>query len=281
MSNYSTITKPLEKITACGQRASQIFDDLLDIAEATLRRLPDHAKAVAFNGDFALEDPADVDLWAALRKRYPAWCFAKFSEAFAGLLDLSYHDDDSPDWKDAVGDIYQTWGHPSTASGQFFTPFTISKLCAEMTGGDIATLVRERVDQALQAGGVDVRGLGMDPMLPYTSQHIAEHYLPTCIEHYDPVRVSDPAIGSGGMCLAVASILPPWMIRMGLVQFSGQDIDRTCVQMCRINFMLYGLNSYGMRLQEAHFVLRDVRSREIATDNNGPLMLFDTEARNA
>jgi type I restriction-modification system DNA methylase subunit len=37
------------------------------------------------------------------------------------------------------------------------------------------------------------------------------------------------------------------MLDWGFVQFYGQDIDQTCVQMAQINMMLHGLNGYSMK----------------------------------
>jgi hypothetical protein len=56
-----------------------------------------------------------------------------------------------------------------------------------------------------------------------------------------------PTLRSGIMLLAHASTLPAWMVQMGLVQYHGMDIDRTCVQMARINCKLYGLNGWGLK----------------------------------
>ena len=51
--------------------------------------------------------------------------------------------------------------------------------------------------------------------------------------------------------LAAASVCPRWAIDYNVVRFFGQDIDRTCVKMARVNMMLYGLNGYGLRLNAA------------------------------
>ena len=41
------------------------------------------------------------------------------------------------------------------------------------------------------------------------------------------------------------------MVQLGLVQFFGADIDPMCVQMARINIVLYGLNGTGLRYVQA------------------------------
>ena len=59
----------------------------------------------------------------------------------------------------------------------------------------------------------------------------------------EPITICDPACGSGIMLLAAAGQFPPWAFHYGLVRLYGQDIDFTCVQMCRINLRLYGLGA--------------------------------------
>lgn len=70
-------------------------------------------------------------------------------------------------------------------------------------------------------------------------------------EHFKPITVCDPTVGSGRMLLAAALEFPPWAVQKGIVQFYGQDIDYSCYLMTSINVMLYGLNSYGIRLELA------------------------------
>jgi type I restriction-modification system DNA methylase subunit len=53
------------------------------------------------------------------------------------------------------------------------------------------------------------------------------------------------------MLLSAAATFPRWAIDMGLVQFYGIDIDPTCVQMCKINLMLHGMNSYFVKCANA------------------------------
>ena len=101
------------------------------------------------------------------------------------------------------------FGHPVKHGGQFFTPWPIARIMAEVTLRDIDTLLESK------AG---------------------------------PIEIYDPCCGSGVMLLAAASCCPRWAIECGKVKFYGNDIDENCVKMARANMMLYGLNGYGIRL---------------------------------
>ncbi len=70
-----------------------------------------------------------------------------------------------------------------------------------------------------------------------------ERLLPAIKDDIEPITIMDPACGSGIMLLAAAGQFPPWAFHYGLVRLYGQDIDYTCVQMCRINLRLYGLGA--------------------------------------
>ena len=51
--------------------------------------------------------------------------------------------------------------------------------------------------------------------------------------------------------LAAAAKYPDWANYWGLISYTGQDLDKDCVRMARINAKLYGLNGYGARLHTA------------------------------
>jgi hypothetical protein len=110
-------------------------------------------------------------------------------------------------WDDQLGRAFTELelGGP----GQCFTPWPVAVMMAQMQCPDVEAELRAR--------------LARDPFEPWT--------------------VSDPAVGSGVMLLATASVLPPWAIEYGLVQFYGMDIDRRCVRMTAINCRLYALNA--------------------------------------
>ena len=248
MNTIRDITKALDRITT-HRRHNDIFDDWLAVTHATLRMLPAHARSVALSGELATDDEEATELWTRLRERagYDAQDFKHFALAYGALLAGS-DDGGKPDYKDALGEIYMSWAHPNAHTGQFFTPWCLCQMAAQMIVGDPLIELSSRIVEAI---GIDWSTLGMDPTMPATLEHIATRYLPDHIERYRPITVQDPAVGSGGMLLAVAETYPQWAVRMGLVQFFGQDIDYTCVLMCRINCMLYGLNGYSLQLSAA------------------------------
>ena len=61
------------------------------------------------------------------------------------------------------------------------------------------------------------------------------------------VTVIDPAVGSGVMLLAFASVVNAEMGRAGVnkLRLYGMDIDERCVLMCRIQLRMNGLDAFG------------------------------------
>ena len=141
------------------------------------------------------------------------------------------------------------FGHPSKWGGQYFTPFSLAKMMAATTTLDLPQLVHQRIKTACQGDplaesllltgfmlkGEDAEGWYFNKLIPAIAHKV------------EPVTVHDPACGSGVMFLAAASEIPRWMLDWGFVRFSGQDIDQTCVQMAKVNMMLYGLNGYSLK----------------------------------
>lgn len=241
------IIRTLERITASGVSAYDIFDDFLSISLDSLERLPDHVRAIAQTGKVA-EDTEEVQKrFARLRERYSKnrYYFELFAEAL-GYLILSAEDG----WEDIIGDVYMEFGISNKHSGQFFTPFHIAKLMADMTTDDLPAMVHERIKSACRenplAQAMLIAGMGIeDPV--QAEDWFFNKVLPTVAPDIEPVTVNDPACGSGVMFLAVASEVPRWMMDWNFVQFYGMDIDQTCVNMARLNMMLHGLNGYSIK----------------------------------
>jgi len=238
------IIKHLERITASGHSPSQIFDDWLDLAQAALEALPAHLRSA--RQSLPLTDtPETQALWSRLRSRYPQpWCWTEFSAAFGILLDSLFT------WQDTLGTVYMDFGMPNKHSGQFFTPYAIAEAMAEMSMQGIEAQIHERIKAAIARDPL-AQALTLAGLACQTAQEAEAWFfgrvLPAALPHVEPVTVCDCCCGSGVMLLAAASRCPRWALDYGLVQFYGQDIDQTCVQMAKINLMLYGLNGYHLK----------------------------------
>jgi len=246
----AAIVKVLDTITATGQRPNTIFSDWLELVEGTLDMLPTHARSLKETGKPAEDLPEVAQVWEQVRSRYEnkAWVFERFSEAFGLLLNATHLPDGTPSYQDVVGSMYMSWGYPSSSIGQFFTPWNAARMMAEMVsdrGAEVHQRLKAAIDQSPIAQAFLVAGCILEGQEAF--DWFLTRVVPAAIEHYEPVRVNDPAVGSGILLLAHASTLPPWMVQMGLVQYSGCDIDPLCVRLARVNFKLYGLNGLGLK----------------------------------
>ena len=248
--------KEIEKIlteVATFRHNSNVFDDWIDYCEACLRRLPENFESV-LKTQRPAEDPEDVkELFARLNKTYKPESFKGFAHALHILMDSA-----EVCHQDVVGDVYMSFANPRSSNGQYFTPFPVCQMMAAMTG-DISGLLQERMKEAFEKARQEdevaaiwletavLTGYALDADGDYFERNI----LPFILPHIEPITVSDPACGSGALLLAVAEMAPAWAVRWNIVQFYGQDIDRTCVQMAKINCMLYSMNGYAIRLMAA------------------------------
>lgn len=105
---------------------------------------------------------------------------------------------------DILGAVYEHFGLTSDAFGQFFTPPTVATAMAELQAATLET------DNATPA---------------------------------DPLRIADPACGSGRLLLAMGRYLVQERIQPPAL-FVGQDKDPLCARMTAINFALSGLPGY-------------------------------------
>ena len=263
-SYVQAIIKHLERLTHTGYRAEIVFRDWLSLLEANLKALPLHLKAIQETGHVAppeADTPDTQKLFAQLRERYTHqddW--VHLSDAMALLIastGLGYYD--------VLGDVYMQFAAPNLHQAQFFTPWPIAQMMAQITCTNAQEMLLDRLKDAAR------KAITEDPLLeallfatgitaqithsnnpaendPWLSNVMHEMLLPKLVPYFEPIKILDPCVGSGVMLLAVAKQFPHWAIRLGLVQFYGQDLDPDCVQMCRLNCMLYGLNGWGVKV---------------------------------
>jgi hypothetical protein len=270
------IVKRLERNTAAGAYLSQVFADWLDLTHATLAALPAHAASAAANGQLAEDTPETQALFARCKARYPQdWAWTNFREAFQILLDsaegfwspdanrrskrvgavVDATTDDAYGW-DTIGAAYMLTSAKEHA-GQFFTPWSIAELMAQMTIQDGAEEINDRLRQAHRAAsardGANSHVLtatilaGLAVPADEARAYFLTRVLPLIITDFDPITICDPCIGSGVTMLAAARQFPVWAVQTGLVQLYGMDIDVACVKMAQVNFMLYGINGFGLQ----------------------------------
>ena len=171
---------------------------------------------------------------------------------------------------DLLGSVYQTLGQTNHRLGQYFTPWPVARLMAQMQGGE-ADLIKRLGDAAEKACAADpavqtlfnqVGGnllLGGDRNLGSLNRQFITEVLPALIPYYEPLKVIDPAVGSGVLLLAHAAGMPRWAVVYGLVQYHGVDLDPLCVKLARLNLRLYGLNGayFQTSVQSSGFKVMD------------------------
>jgi len=106
-------------------------------------------------------------------------------------------------YEDALGELYMAVGYPNRDGGQFFTPYHLALMMAEMQMPEDRAAALE-----IASGNADGK-----------------------------ISVCDPACGSGVMLCAA------WEVARergfdDLVAFYGQDIDPYCVVMARVNLIM-------------------------------------------
>jgi len=112
-------------------------------------------------------------------------------------------------FSDILGELFMRLDINSVRAGQFFTPFPIAEFMSKVT-----------FDSDTFMGQVQEKGC---------------------------VTVCDPACGSGVMLLAFAKVVHEALGREGTgkLDLFGMDVDVRCVNMCRIQLRLNGLDGFG------------------------------------
>lgn len=248
------IVKILEK-TAYNVQDWNLFDDWLDIVEASLLEFPNHVRSAYATGQPAEDSLETKELWERLQSRYKPDQFYNFSKAYNMLLEGV-----AEGWNDILGAVYMLFANPRGWGGQYFTPINVALMMAEMVK-DPSDIIMDRLRDArrsvLDSGDIIqiayLEAATLTGMLSddNSQAHFLEHIYPILSSYIKPIKIYDPACGSGVMLLASASRFPRWANELGLVQYYGQDIDLTCVKMARCNMMLYGLNGYALKVYSA------------------------------
>jgi hypothetical protein len=258
MSTHKQITNKaiigtLEQITAYGVGMRRIFEDWVRMCEATLLELPAHVAMLEAEGRLLLpeeERAATQALWAELADRYgEKWpqAAALFRDAFQMLLSIA----DRDGIHDILGPIYQEIGSANSQLGQFFTPWSLCLLKAQLN--DPTPLIHQRLKAALthpdnQLGHALLLAGQLITNPSEAERFFCERLIPAALPYYEPVVINDPCVGSGATLLAAAATVPAWANAYGLIRYCGQDIDLLCVQMARVQCLLFGLHGPSAQL---------------------------------
>jgi len=229
-----------------GRRLSEVFGDWLELIEATLMM---EAKHLLWQRTFGICAPDTVEvqaLWTQMCDRYDQneTVFTNFAQALGVLKDAAVHD-----YQDIIGSCYMEIGAPNVWKGQYFTPIEIAKLMA-MVNDDIPARVYSRIRDAIAAtpGAQDlIDAADMATTRLGDNEWFWFELIPLIWPQFDPVTVCDPCVGSGIMLITTGGSMAPWLTRWGFVQLYGQDVDKKCAQMAKINCLLYGFNGHGLR----------------------------------
>jgi hypothetical protein len=194
--NYATckaeFVKKLNSI-AYSKRSYELFRDWLEMSAIACHQMP------YLSGDLERDQTFD-DLKAQYKKlevQYKPEELQIFGELF-GIVTIAL----DSQFGDFLGEVYMQCEFGSDRAGQFFTPWAISILMAEMA----------------------VKGLKEK------------------VEAQGIITISDPACGAGGMLIATAEVmLKDGIDPRTHAQFSAVDVDRNCFNMAYIQLSLLGL----------------------------------------
>lgn len=159
--------------------------------------------AIAISNRFNMNEEREKN-YKLIMSKYDESTRLVIREIFANIYDLlstQMH----YGFNDYLGELYMCSATSSSKSGQFFTPYNVSKLCAKMA--------------------------------------ISEGKIKECIEDDKILTLHEPTCGAGGMILAAADILYNdfhFNYSRNLLVECG-DIDRRCVHMTYLQLALAGI----------------------------------------
>jgi len=247
----------LERLEHIGgyRRPRDVFCDWLDLVEATLHMLPQHALYARLNGTLMPPDqePEEIkEVFKRVMRHYGAgrWkeAHSHFFEAYRILTDAAQGM--TGDW---LGAMYMAMEIGSARAGQYFTPMSLAKMSAMMMLGSIELEVIAKLAEAIDRweGSEMYRliGLTWGREHPNTTRWIWERHIDPLYLMTEHLRILEPASGAGIFLIAAIGEIPPWIVNYQLVDFYAVDIDPICAQMTRIQLLLYGANGYALLCQ--------------------------------
>ena len=235
----------------------ELFRGFVDACNLALEELPCHLHYAVTRESIVPED--SKARWEKTTGRFSPQTLEAFAHGFGVLLEACQFgpdpaSTDSIGGPDVIGSVYMDlfsgrsnkWNY----NAQYFTPWNISLMMAKMQAGNLVAEFHAKVKRIVQE----------DPLLQamtfstaIVSQAPDDHgdsfawwlqkACPLIKPKIQPIKVIDPCVGSGIMLLAFAACHPLWLSQIGYIQYYGIDIDPLCVEMCKLNMRLYGLDA--------------------------------------
>ncbi|MEM9804023.1 MAG: N-6 DNA methylase [Cyanobacteria bacterium P01_D01_bin.56] len=199
MTVYDTLKKNYVKILkqlSPHRHKWDIFSDWLEIAAISMHQLP--YQSGELERDTAFET-YEAKYMEAI-KRYSREELSEMAKLL-GITIQAYN----TGFRDFLGELAGDEGLLNEAGGQFFTPYSVCRMMAKMTVGNVDAQLKE---------------------------------------HGTPLLVSEPAVGGGAMVIACAEeIMSQKIDPRAYVQFDAVDISRTAFNMAYIGLSALGLQA--------------------------------------
>lgn len=171
-------------------RVADLFRDFIEVT------------AIALTNQYAFDDEWEQreNRYHEIRKQYSESDFKRFAEILGALVVETHNHREQGLFADILGCLYMDLGLGNPDSGQYFTPYNISKLMADIVNQDLAEKLKTE---------------------PFVS-------------------VLEPTCGSGANLIAFAeNVCGAGYTPARHMAAVGVDIDALCVWMCFIQCQLY------------------------------------------
>lgn len=187
--NRKVIVDSIRNLGGGKYRRYQVFSDWVEMLALALSNAVDKSQ-------FDVREARYLEI----AKRYAKEELTELAGLLPCLVDEFSQGQDGISFDDVLGDIFMACEFGSDCHGQFFTPYHISSLMAQMVAGT-------QGQDALQRRGF--------------------------------VRANEPTCGAGGMCVALAETMHKAGINyQQCLHVTAQDIDPVCVHMAYIQLSL-------------------------------------------